>query len=93
MYALHAAATAIKAGDCCDAVVAGVNLILMPEPQVAAMKTGVLSPSSTCHTFDTSADGYGRAEGVNAVYLKRLSSAVRHGHKVYAIICGTAVNS
>ncbi|KAM4060147.1 acyl transferase domain-containing protein [Hirsutella rhossiliensis] len=31
------------------------------------MKTGVLSPSSTCRTFDAGANGYGRADGVNAV--------------------------
>ncbi|KAI1768203.1 putative polyketide synthase [Hypoxylon sp. FL1150] len=93
IYGLHVAVSALKAGECDGAIVAGVNLILTPESQVAATKTGVLSPTSTCHTFDVSADGYGRAEGVNAVYLKRMSAALRDGDNIYAVIRGTAVNS
>jgi hypothetical protein len=50
--------------------VAASNLILTPEPFVAARKTAVLSSSSICQTFDADADGCGRAEGVNAVSLK-----------------------
>ena len=46
---------------------AGANLIMGPEQHLGTMKGGVLSPTSTCHTFDASADGYGRAEAINAV--------------------------
>lgn len=60
---------------------------------MGTMKGGVLSPTSTCHTFDTSADGYGRAEGVNAIYIKRLSSALKHGNRIRSIIRGTAINA
>ncbi|KAI1103421.1 thiolase-like protein [Jackrogersella minutella] len=51
---------------------------------MAIVKGGVISPTSTCYTFDASANDYGRAEAITALYLKRLSSA---------IICGTAVNT
>ncbi|XDG05079.1 hypothetical protein ABKA04_004694 [Annulohypoxylon sp. FPYF3050] len=84
---------AIAAGDCDDAIVAGANLIMSPEQHLETMKGGVLSGTSSCHTFDESADGYGRAEGVNAVYLKRLSSALRDGNKILGVIRATAVNS
>jgi acyl transferase domain-containing protein len=57
------------------------------------MKGGVISPTSACHTFDASADGYGRAEGVSAIYLKRLSAALRDGDTIRAVIRGTAINS
>ncbi|KAK6949038.1 hypothetical protein Daesc_009110 [Daldinia eschscholtzii] len=67
VYCLHLAVSALKAGECDGAIVAASNLIMSPGPHIAAMKAGMLSPTSTCHTFDISADGYARAEGVNAV--------------------------
>lgn len=93
LYALHSAVTALEAGDCDAAIVAAVNLIMSPEQCIAAGKSGVLSPTSTCHTFDVTADGYGRAEGMNAIYIKPLSKAMADGDKVWAIIRGTAVNA
>ncbi|TRX91638.1 hypothetical protein FHL15_007420 [Xylaria flabelliformis] len=93
IYCLHAAANAIKAGDCDEAIVASVNLITSPEQFLATSKAGVLSATSTCHTFDISADGYGRAEAVNCVYLKRLTAAIANRDKIWAVVRGTAVNS
>ncbi|KAI5918405.1 polyketide synthase, partial [Camillea tinctor] len=93
VYALHQAVTALRAGDCESAIVASANLIMSPEPHIGAAKSGVLSPTGTCHTFDASADGYGRAEGVNAIYVKRLSAALRDGNPIRAIIRGSAVNA
>ncbi|RWA08741.1 hypothetical protein EKO27_g6377 [Xylaria grammica] len=93
VYALHQALNAIEMGDCDSAIVASANLIMSPELHIGAAKSGVLSPTGTCHTFDVSADGYGRAEGVNAIYVKRLSSALRDGNPIRAIIRGSAVNA
>lgn len=56
-------------------------------------KLGILSPTSTCHTFDESADGYGRAEGAGALYVKRLSDAIRDGDPIRGVIRSTAVNT
>ena len=92
LYCLHTACTALDMGDCEAAVVAGVNLIQSPEQHIATMKAGVLSPTSTCHTFDAAADGYGRGESVGALYLKRLSDAIRDGDAIRSVIRGTAVN-
>ncbi|KAI0867673.1 putative polyketide synthase [Hypoxylon argillaceum] len=93
LYCIHSALSGIANGDCEAAIVAGINLIFSPEQHLETMKGGVLSPTSRCHTFDESADGYGRGEAVNAVYLKRLSSATRCGDHIYGIIHATAVNS
>ncbi|RAH64472.1 type I polyketide synthase [Aspergillus aculeatinus CBS 121060] len=92
LYALHSACLALEARDCDAAVVAAANLIQSPEQQMVAVKAGILSPDSMCHTFDESANGYGRAEGVSAVYLKRLSDALRDGDPIRSIIRGTSVN-
>lgn len=83
----------MKAGDCDSAIVAAANLIMSPELHIGAAKSGVLSPTGACHTFDVSADGYGRAEGVNAIYVKRLSAALRDGNPIRAVIRGSAVNA
>ncbi|KAI1142338.1 polyketide synthase [Hypoxylon sp. FL0543] len=92
MYALHFACLALDARDCDAAVVASANLIQSAEQQLIAVKAGILSPDSTCHTFDESANGYGRADGVSSLYLKRLSDAQRDGDPIRCVIRGTAIN-
>ncbi|KAI1453383.1 putative polyketide synthase [Annulohypoxylon moriforme] len=93
LYALQAACSALLADECDSAVVAGVNLVQTPELHVAISQAGVISPSSTCHTFDSSADGYGRADGVNAIFIKRLDDAIRDGDPIRSVIRSVAVNS
>lgn len=93
MYALHLACSAIARGDAEAAVIGGVNLIMGLPQHLANSKLGVLSPTSECHTFDTRADGYGRADGVGALYLKPLSAAVAAGDPIRAVIRGTAFNA
>ncbi|KAI1121034.1 polyketide synthase-like protein [Nemania abortiva] len=93
LYCLHDAISALKAGECDGAIVASANLITSPEQHMWTIRGGVTSRTSTCHTFDISADGYGRADAVNAVYLKKFSAAMRDRDNIQAIIRGTAVNS
>lgn len=50
-----------------------------------------LSPTGQCKPFDTKADGYCRAEGVGAVFLKKLSTAIADGDQVLGIIASSAV--
>lgn len=66
---------------------------MSPEQMLDISKGGVLSPDSTCHTFDESANGYGRAEGIACLYIKRLSDALRDGDPVRSIIRATATNA
>jgi acyl transferase domain-containing protein len=75
-------------------LVAGTNLWLNPEHnEETGMMRMAQSASGKCHTFDAKADGYIKAEGINAVYLKRLDDAIRDGDPIRAIIRGSAVNS
>lgn len=87
------ACAALDAGECDAALAAGANLIQSPEQHLGTMKAGVLSATSTCHTFDSSADGYGRADGIGAVLLKRLSKALDDNDPIRGIIRGSAVNA
>ncbi|KAI0147403.1 reducing type I polyketide synthase 10 [Xylariaceae sp. FL1272] len=93
LYCLHAACTALERGECDAAIVAGANLIQSAEQHMATMKAGVLSATSACHTFDASADGYGRGEGIGALYLKRLSDALRDGDPIRSVVRSTAINA
>lgn len=93
VYAVHNACHALRARDCDAALVGGVNLILTVDQHMNTAKLGVLSPTSFCHTFDARADGYGRGEGAGALYLKRLSDAVRDGDVIRAAIRSSAVNT
>ncbi|KAJ8127949.1 hypothetical protein O1611_g5687 [Lasiodiplodia mahajangana] len=93
LYCLHVACMALENYECDAAIVAGANLIQSAEQHIATMKAGVLSATSTCHTFDTSADGYGRADGVGALYVKRLRDAIADGDPIRSIIRGSAINA
>ena len=93
LYCLHVACAAIDSGECDSAIVAGANLIQSPEQHLGTLKAGVLSRTSTCHTFDSSADGYGRGDGVGALLVKRLSQALKDGDPIRSIVRGTAANS
>ncbi|KAK8008418.1 hypothetical protein PG991_010969 [Apiospora marii] len=93
MYALHMAVSAIRNGDCDGAIVAAANWITDPSMQFVLDKLGALSPTSRCHTFDASADGYARGEGFAAIYLKKSSIAILEQLPIRAMIRGTAINA
>ena len=93
LYALHLACNAIRNGDCRAAVVAGANLILTPELEILSSDLGTVSASGKCHSFDAAADGYTRAEGVAALYVKRLDDAIANRDPIRSIIRSTAINA
>ncbi|OJZ92392.1 hypothetical protein ASPFODRAFT_202182 [Aspergillus luchuensis CBS 106.47] len=93
MTAIHQACQALQTRECDGAIAGGVNLIVSVDQHMNTAKLGILSPTSTCHTFDAAADGYGRAEGAGAIYLRRLSDAVHSGEPIRAVIRGSALNT
>ncbi|MCP4699547.1 MAG: SDR family NAD(P)-dependent oxidoreductase, partial [Gammaproteobacteria bacterium] len=92
LVALHQAVRSIQLGESTAAVVGGVSLALMPETFTGTGQMGVLSPDGKCKTFDKSANGYVKGEGVGALLLKPLSQAIADRDTVYAVIAGTAIN-
>ncbi|KAG9671303.1 ketoacyl-synt-domain-containing protein, partial [Aureobasidium melanogenum] len=93
LYALHLACQSLISAESDAAVVAGSNIINDIEQHIASVRLGVLSPTSICHTFDERADGFGRGEGVCAIYIKTLSAAIADNDPIRAVIRATAVNS
>ena len=92
LVAAHLAANALRAGECSLALAGGVNLMLSPEPTVMLSRMRALSADGRCKSFAAGADGYGRGEGCGMVVLERLSDAQRLGHRVYAVLLGSATN-
>jgi acyl transferase domain-containing protein len=88
--ALHQALQAIRPGEISAAIVAGGNLLFAPSLSITMSATGALSPTGSCKTFDASADGYGRAEGISCLYVKRLDEAIRDGNPIRAVIRASA---
>lgn len=93
LVALHLACQSIWAGESEGALAGGVNAILRPESTIVMSQAGFLSPDGECKSFDASANGYVRSEGVGVVYLKPLSRAVQDKDRIYATVRGSLVNS
>ena len=86
LTAFHLGARAILGGECRQAIVGGVNVILSPGPTITLSQFGMMSPAGRCKTFDAGADGYVRAEGCGLVMLKRRSAAVADGDRILAVV-------
>ena len=93
LCALHYACSSIHAGDCSAAFVGGSNLCLTPDAQIISCTLGSVSATGRCHTFDASADGYARSDGVGVLYVKRLEDAIRDNDPIRAVIRATASNT
>ncbi|HEX2925510.1 MAG TPA: amino acid adenylation domain-containing protein [Ruminiclostridium sp.] len=92
MVAIHRAVRAIQQGDCDMALAGGVNLLISAVANIAFSKNGMTSKDGHCKTFDKSANGYVRGEGVAAVFLKPLSKAIEDNDHIYGVILGSAEN-
>ncbi|MFC5288227.1 amino acid adenylation domain-containing protein [Actinokineospora guangxiensis] len=92
LVALHQAALALRAGEIDAAVIGAANVVLTPYKSRSFVRSGMLSPTGVCRTFDHGADGYVRGEGCGVLIVKRLADAERDGDPVLAVVRGTAVN-
>ncbi|KAK5994046.1 Squalestatin tetraketide synthase [Cladobotryum mycophilum] len=93
LVALHEACRALRSGDVEQVLVGGTNLILDPDKLTVISSMQFLSPDGRSYSFDSRANGYGRGEGVAAIILKPLDSAIRDGDSIRGIIRGSAVGA
>ncbi len=92
LSAIHTAVQSLHSGECSMALAGGVSILLTPTRYISFSKTGMLSPTGSCKTFDESADGYVRGEGAGMILLKPLDQAIADGDSIYGILKGSAVN-
>lgn len=93
--AFHLACQGIWSGDCDMAIVGGANILSFPveRPSLLADASGIMARDATCHPFAADARGVGRGEGVVAMLLRPLSTALAAGDRLRAVIPATAVNN
>ena len=92
LVAVHMALQALRAGDSRMAVACGSNVILGPEMYIIESKVRMLSPDGLGRMWDKDANGYARGDGVAAIVLKTLSSALADGDHIECLVRETGLN-
>jgi acyl transferase domain-containing protein/NADPH:quinone reductase-like Zn-dependent oxidoreductase/acyl carrier protein len=92
LVALHLACQSLREGECPLALAGGVTVLVTPALFIAFSRHRAGSRDGRCKSFAASADGVGWGEGMGMLVLERLADARRNGHRIHAVIEGSATS-
>ena len=89
---IHLACNSLWRRDIDTAIAGGTNVLTNPDFTAGLDRGHFLSRTGNCKTFDDSADGYCRGEGIGTVIIKRLEDALADNDPILGMILGAHTN-
>jgi 3-oxoacyl-(acyl-carrier-protein) synthase len=92
LASIHLACNALWQGDIDTAIAGGTNVLTNPDFTAGLDRGHFLSREGNCKTFDDTADGYCRGEGIGTIIIKRLEDAIAESDPILGVISGACTN-
>ena len=92
LAAIHLACNSLWQGDIDTAIAGGTNILTNPDFTAGLDRGHFLSRTGNCKSFDDSADGYCRGEGIGTVIIKRLHDAIADSDPIIGVVLGAYTN-
>ncbi|KAL2818704.1 hypothetical protein BDW59DRAFT_175058 [Aspergillus cavernicola] len=89
---IQMACTSLLHGETDTVVAGGLNILTNSDGFAGLSRGHFLSQTGSCKTWDATADGYCRADGIGSIVMKRLEDAEADNDNILGVILSAATN-